>query len=742
MEQGQTENPMSQESRCPECGALLPAGSQEGHCPKCLLKHGLEPNTVGFTADGPEESTRWSPPKPEELAARFPELEILELIGRGGMGAVYKARQKNLDRTVALKILPPEIGRDPAFAERFAREAQAMARLSHSHIVAIHDFGQRDGLYFFLMEYVDGLNLRQLMNSGHIEAKEALAIVPQVCDALQFAHDRGIVHRDIKPENILLDRSGQVKIADFGLAKLMGRTAEAAATAEKVMGTPQYMAPEQVEHPKDVDHRADIYSLGVVFYQMLTGELPLGRFEPPSRKVLIDVRLDEVVLRALEKEPDRRYQQASQVRTEVETIMATSATGRAVPAKAGDGSAMVTDRRGRVFASVFLGISFLLVALFWGMLVAVVPGHEKMLTDFHTKQHVLARALFWTENEARALGLAPILLLFVAYAALLVLIWTTSHWNRIRRFAIVISLLVLGAVALSVVADFQTFFGLIQSVDNGPTAHATAAEKPTAAASDTFVTTDGYTVKLPCGVTVELIGVSENPSEGKPWWRPDGRPLPQAPYPKYNNVYTGQKGTVSREFAIHLANLPPEEIGCSWEFGPHGNNGSASSAVTIGGRPRPDLWAVIAAMPADQGSVALKYGVAAGPWLTVGENSGRGSSMFPNVLFPAPAEKDGDIVVSVSYNLASQDVRVVAVDKAGRLITSKGGGVAGSLPSQLTTTFPGLRLSAVDKFLFQTRPYEWAEFKNVALRPANTKPTVGSTLESVSSGERPAPADR
>jgi predicted Ser/Thr protein kinase len=339
---------VSQETRCSECGGPLPAGSPEGQCPKCLLKRGLEANTLEATAGPLPASACWLPPKPEDLAPRFPELDILELIGRGGMGAVYKARQKNLQRVVALKILPPEIGRAPAFADRFAREAQAMARLSHSHIVSIYDFGDRQGLYFFLMEYVDGLNLRQLLDSGTIAPKEALAIVPQICEALQFAHDQGIVHRDIKPENILLDKRGQVKIADFGLAKLMGQggrsmpgepgstewpgatgglpasaAAAGAATSEKVMGTPDYMAPEQVDHPKDVDHRADIYSLGVVFYQMLTGELPRGRFEPPSHKVLIDVRLDEVVLKALAREPERRFQQASQVKTEVETIVTT-----------------------------------------------------------------------------------------------------------------------------------------------------------------------------------------------------------------------------------------------------------------------------------------------------------------------------------------------------------------------------------------------------------------------------------
>ncbi len=176
------------------------------------------------------------------------------------------------------------------------------------------------------MEFVDGVSLRQLLDAGKLSPQEALAIVPQICDALQYAHNAGVVHRDIKPENVLLDRNGQVKIADFGLAKLMGREPNdfALTGTGQVMGTPHYMAPEQLEHPQDVDHRADIYSLGVVFYQMLTGELPLGRFAPPSAKVQIDVRLDEVVLRALEKEPERRYQQVSEVKTDVETIASTA----------------------------------------------------------------------------------------------------------------------------------------------------------------------------------------------------------------------------------------------------------------------------------------------------------------------------------------------------------------------------------------------------------------------------------
>jgi serine/threonine protein kinase len=319
-----------------------------------------------------------------ELAGRFPELDLLELIGRGGMGAVYKARQKQLDRLVALKILPPRSHDDSAFAERFTREAKALARLNHPGIVTLYEFGKVDpqppaapkrsdgestlsplprqnevtagqsasGLYYFLMEFVDGVNLRQLLVAGRIAPREALAIVPQICDALQYAHDQGIVHRDIKPENILLDRRGRVKVADFGLAKIIegraGSPLPAASGSEssdgahgvtrpaneltdvgKVMGTPQYMAPEQMLNPADVDHRADIYALGVVFYQMLTGELPGKSLEPPSsrmRGMQIDVRLDEVVLRALERKPELRYQQVSEVKTAVETIAGTPGT--------------------------------------------------------------------------------------------------------------------------------------------------------------------------------------------------------------------------------------------------------------------------------------------------------------------------------------------------------------------------------------------------------------------------------
>lgn len=303
--------------RCPRCRARLPSGVLQGLCPACLLDEGLA------TEDGGTVGRRVDPPPVEVLAPLFPALEIGGLLGVGGMGAVYKARQPALDRWVALKVLPAGT-EGVASPERFNREARALARLAHPHIVGVHEFGQVDGWHYFLMEYVEGANLRQLARSGNLSPREVLRIVPQICDALQYAHDQGVVHRDIKPENVLVDRAGRVKIADFGLAKILGpQTGASRLTVEgQVMGTPHYMAPEQVERPESVDHRADLYSLGVVLYEMLTGDLPLGRFPPPSKKVEVDVRLDAVVLRALENDPERRYQRASEIRTGVQAAAA------------------------------------------------------------------------------------------------------------------------------------------------------------------------------------------------------------------------------------------------------------------------------------------------------------------------------------------------------------------------------------------------------------------------------------
>jgi tRNA A-37 threonylcarbamoyl transferase component Bud32 len=285
----------------------------------------------------PDGTAALPPLTPEELAPHFLQLEIIECLGRGGMGVVYKARQKTLNRLVALKLLAPERADDPQFAARFEQEAQALAALNHPHIVGVYDFGQAGGFYYLLMEFVDGVNLRQLLQTKKLTPKEALSIVPPICDALQCAHDHGIVHRDIKPENLLIDKHGTVKIADFGIAKMLavaqvsglgssGSPTEPHAANESVasvvitpsqpLGTPAYAAPEQATG--NADHRADIYSLGVVLYEMLTGERPKDTITPPSKRVQVDIRIDEIVLRALEKTPELRFATAAEFRTQVE----------------------------------------------------------------------------------------------------------------------------------------------------------------------------------------------------------------------------------------------------------------------------------------------------------------------------------------------------------------------------------------------------------------------------------------
>lgn len=319
---------MAADQRCPDCGVEMSEQTAEGLCAACLIRTAL-PNTADSSDSGTAtQNRRFVPPSMESLSRSFPHLEFLDLIGHGGMGAVYKVRQRKLDRIVALKIVRPDTGDDPAFAVRFDREARILARLNHPGIVSIHDFGEvqlpgvdsETVLYYFLMEYVDGVNLRQLMETGEIRPTQALPIVLQICEALQYAHDLGVIHRDIKPENILLDSFGRLKIADFGLAKLGDHDDLHLTGTHQVLGTLRYMAPEQLSQSRAVDHRADIYSLGVVFYEMLTGEIPAGAFAPPSQCTGVDGRVDEIVMKALASAPDSRFQSADDVRAELSSI--------------------------------------------------------------------------------------------------------------------------------------------------------------------------------------------------------------------------------------------------------------------------------------------------------------------------------------------------------------------------------------------------------------------------------------
>ena len=256
----------------------------------------------------------WTPPEPVDLASLFPGFEIVRIIGRGGMGAVYEARQIALERRVAIKLLPIEAGEDSVFADRFRREARTLAKLLHPHIVAVFESGETvAGHLFFVMEYVDGGDLAERARRSLLEPGETLRIVDEICAALSFAHGQGVVHRDIKPSNILLTVDGHVKVADFGLAVLESREADSKLTLTGIaLGTFDYASPEQLAGRGNEDARSDIYSLGVLSYELLAGKPPRGVFDPPSQaNPAVDPAVDTVVLTALQSEPDRRYQSAT-----------------------------------------------------------------------------------------------------------------------------------------------------------------------------------------------------------------------------------------------------------------------------------------------------------------------------------------------------------------------------------------------------------------------------------------------
>ena len=234
------------------------------------------------------------------------------------MGAVYRARQVRIDRRVAIKILPPpDDEEDPEFPARFLQEAKTLAMLSHPNIVTLFDFGEVAGQFYLVMEFVEGASLEARLQDGPIPSEEAVRIVTQVCDALQFAHDKGVVHRDIKPGNILLSADGTVKVADFGLAKVIDQTEVmnlSLTWINQPLGTPFYMSPEQRMDPLNIDHRADVYSLGVVLYELLTGRIPSGKFPPPSHYSKGNASLDATVMQALEFEPKDRLQSVAELR--------------------------------------------------------------------------------------------------------------------------------------------------------------------------------------------------------------------------------------------------------------------------------------------------------------------------------------------------------------------------------------------------------------------------------------------
>ncbi|NQT89530.1 serine/threonine protein kinase, partial [bacterium] len=221
---------------------------------------------------------------PEQSPKVIGGYEVLEQLGKGGMGTVFKARQVSMDRLVALKVLPPKLAEDEAYVARFVREARAAAKLTHPNIVQGYDVGEADGTHYFAMELVDGPSVKNLLDrSGTIEEKKALNIAGAVARALEEAQRHGIVHRDIKPDNIMINSRGIVKLADLGLARTTAKV-DTVTLDGTAIGTPQYMSPEQVRAEPDLDTRADIYALGATLYHMVTGEFP---FDGPTPAAII-----------------------------------------------------------------------------------------------------------------------------------------------------------------------------------------------------------------------------------------------------------------------------------------------------------------------------------------------------------------------------------------------------------------------------------------------------------------------
>jgi serine/threonine protein kinase len=277
-----------------------------------------------FATQQPTSPTRsWQPPTLEQLQQALPQYEISAFIARGGMGAVYRGTQRALKRSVAIKVLPPEMEEgDMQFAARFKHEAQAMAQLSHPNIVAVHEAGEVDGMLYFVMEFIEGTDLAQLIASeGRIEPQRAIQITSAVCEALAFAHEEGIVHRDIKPSNIMIDKRGRVKVADFGLAKTVNVEHTLMTGSHVAMGTPDFIAPEAMVPGMKVDGRADLYAVGVMLYQMLTGKIPRGRFGLPSRVIpQMEKGFDAIVDKAMQTDRENRYSTATEMRTDVERV--------------------------------------------------------------------------------------------------------------------------------------------------------------------------------------------------------------------------------------------------------------------------------------------------------------------------------------------------------------------------------------------------------------------------------------
>jgi serine/threonine protein kinase len=351
---------------------------------------------------------------PPQLAAELArQYDILGLLGRGGMGTVYLARERSLDRQVAIKVLQGEAVDSAELRERFRREARVAARLVHPHIVPLHAFGETEDALFFVMGYVDGETLAvRLDRDGRLAGDVALRILAEIADALAFAHREGVVHRDVKPENILLEaKSGRALLADFGIARVEGRATSVTMTGIAV-GTPNYMSPEQAAGVREIDGRSDIYALGIIGYRMLAGRLPFRgesaqavlaqhAIGKPDDLALVvapaDRGIARVIMRALEKDPAARWARAEDLR---DSVQGAAADAPALPEELeridGLGTALLATLLGCVEASYLLALAVHaggMLAAEWDLATAAALA---LIPPFSARRAV--RALGWRET--------------------------------------------------------------------------------------------------------------------------------------------------------------------------------------------------------------------------------------------------------------------------------------------------------------------------------------------------------
>jgi eukaryotic-like serine/threonine-protein kinase len=342
--------------RCPNCSAKYDVGiyvsGQKVRCRRCGIKFAVVRNDTSPGSDAPAAADgekkvdaqlaadQESPaPRPQTKQHRTAQNDIAAgtvlngyqigpVLGRGAMGTVYRGTQLSLDRPVAVKVMSSDLVNQPEFIQRFRREAAALASLAHNNVVSIIDQGNVDHHFYFVMEFIDGPTLRRLLSQRALRLTQAYDLAIQIGRGLDYAHSKGVVHRDLKPENVLLQDAGAdgqvAKIVDFGLADILySDRSYVNLTGSRIsMGTVNYMAPEQRQDAGRVDQRADVYSYGVLLYEMFTGELPIGRYQDPSkRNKQLDKRVDPVVMKALEPDARRRYPRVRELLSVLEQVV-------------------------------------------------------------------------------------------------------------------------------------------------------------------------------------------------------------------------------------------------------------------------------------------------------------------------------------------------------------------------------------------------------------------------------------